>query len=491
MKKVISGIFFILIAMAVVISFTGCDKTPYKINFDSNGGTPIAPLETDGNSISELPEPTKEGYVFSGWFYDNHTFRDEFTNSTLINNPIKEDITVYAKWVRDLSPTEGLVYSEIENGYQITGYTGDSKDVIIPPTHNDLPLLAVGEEAFKGQDIESVIISDSVEEIGEAAFRDCDSLESITLPFVGRKSGLSKSYDSVFGYIFGYTDDFFEGILQTRQDYDSENYFYYYIPSSLKEVVLTKTSRIPYGAFYNCNNIYKITIPDMVVRIDERAFYNCSSLGFVIIPNNVARMEKDVFLNSSDATIYSQASEKPSLWSSNWISEDNIVYWDINPQDIGEFEGLQYFISDDSIEITRYFGDSEDVIIPETIIDRSVTSIKNRAFQNAKVKSVVVSDSVQNIGFSAFSGADDLNSLKIPFIGGSSEDKTHLGYIFGASSPSTNINYVPSSLKTVELTKGRTIKENAFLDCAYVEEIILPESLEEFESSAFRNCQSL
>ena len=42
-----------------------------KITFDSNGGTPVDTINyTSGNAVPAPQDPTREGYAFTGWFYD-------------------------------------------------------------------------------------------------------------------------------------------------------------------------------------------------------------------------------------------------------------------------------------------------------------------------------------------------------------------------------------------------------------------------------------
>ena len=80
---------------------TACTKTnDLIITFDSNGGSTINPITVDGKSILTLPsDPFKEGYVFAGWYFDNHTFTHPFTNISLYDLNITGSLTVYAKWV--------------------------------------------------------------------------------------------------------------------------------------------------------------------------------------------------------------------------------------------------------------------------------------------------------------------------------------------------------------------------------------------------------
>ena len=83
------------------------DPKNYLINFNANGGelriTSTNVLE--GNKIGELPKPTKENYIFDGWFTDS-TFKTKVDE-----NAIPEDSTAYyAKW-RD----------KLKTVYSITG----------------------------------------------------------------------------------------------------------------------------------------------------------------------------------------------------------------------------------------------------------------------------------------------------------------------------------------------------------------------------------
>lgn len=79
-----------------------CNMINFTIYFDSNGGTAVDPLRTDGSSVVAFPaNPQKEGFVFRGWFWDNDTFLRSFTANSLVNEPINQNMTVYAKWLPD------------------------------------------------------------------------------------------------------------------------------------------------------------------------------------------------------------------------------------------------------------------------------------------------------------------------------------------------------------------------------------------------------
>ena len=102
--------------------------------------------------------------------------------------------------------------------------------------------------AFEGcSGLTSVTIGNGVTSIGRGAFYGCSSLESITIPFVGAtKDGTSNTH---FGCIFG-----------ALYDYDNDDY----VPTSLKEVVITGGTSIGEYAFRGCSGLTSVTIPDSV-----------------------------------------------------------------------------------------------------------------------------------------------------------------------------------------------------------------------------------
>ena len=66
------------------------------------------------------------------------------------------------------------------------------------------------------------------------------------------------------------------------------------------------------------------------------------------------------------------------------------------------------------VTITDYIGTSEHVLIPDTIDGLPVTALGHRAFYEKTVTTVVVPDSVTEIGAACFSGDNYLVSLKLP-----------------------------------------------------------------------------
>ena len=132
--------------------------------------------------------------------------------------------------------------------------------------------------------------------------------------------------------------------------------------------------------------------------------------------------------------------------------------------------------------------------LTELNIPGNIETIGNYAFAECEqLTSATISGNATSIGNSAFRYCSNLQEISLPFIGSEKTyaDYTHFGYIFGASSYSSNSSYVPSSLKKVTIEGAETIPSDAFYDCYYIKEIIIGDGVTSIGSSAFEYCNSL
>ena len=90
-KLIIGGI-----ALMVVLLIYGVANNGYTISFDSKGGTDVA-AQTDlkyGDHVAEPEPPTREGYTFAGWYFDENC-QYPFDFETVI---VDGSTTLYARW---------------------------------------------------------------------------------------------------------------------------------------------------------------------------------------------------------------------------------------------------------------------------------------------------------------------------------------------------------------------------------------------------------
>ncbi len=90
---------FVLLSMLILAS---CMKTiEFSINFISDGEI-VHTIQTSGEEAIQMPPaPTKQGYVFSGWYWDEGIWQEPFTASSLLNTALSSDMNVFAKWVSE------------------------------------------------------------------------------------------------------------------------------------------------------------------------------------------------------------------------------------------------------------------------------------------------------------------------------------------------------------------------------------------------------
>ena len=109
---------YLFLILSVVFAFTSCDvimdspvgdlinKLPFvnselTVEFDSNGGSKLDSVSVaEGEPIKAPADPTREGYTFEGWFYNDTEWTFE--------NPVTEDMTLVAKWEKLPEPCAHL-----------------------------------------------------------------------------------------------------------------------------------------------------------------------------------------------------------------------------------------------------------------------------------------------------------------------------------------------------------------------------------------------
>lgn len=97
-KRILTIILSIVAVLACIFGLSACQRVKFKVNFVVDG-TVYATIDTNGEEVIKMPEnPTKDGYVFDGWYWDNDSWKKPFTANSLLNAPLSSDMNVYCKW---------------------------------------------------------------------------------------------------------------------------------------------------------------------------------------------------------------------------------------------------------------------------------------------------------------------------------------------------------------------------------------------------------
>ena len=376
--------------------------------------------------------------------------------------------------------------------------------------------------AYMNSDVKKVVIEDGVTSIGELAFFKCSSLTNITIP------------DSVTCIAYAA----FHGC------------------SSLSSITIPNSvTSIGIYAFVVCSSLTSITIPDGVTSIGYGAFSDCSSLKTISLSCK-SSLKKSDFGEQADLVSYTNQHllTKTAAKAATCTESGNKEYWTC------EHCG-KYFLSDDTNPATATAVELSETVIPalnhknaiirnasepngtnpgysgdrycpdcDTVFEKGYTywnegnltwkldadgtltisgtgAMKDYnaddnpspAYNNSKVKKIVIEKGVTSVGDYAFRSCNNLTSIMI------SNSVTSIGnsaFFYCTSLTSVTIpdnvtsieNYAfaYTGLKSITIPDSVTnIGNYAFAGCKDLTSITIPDSVTSIGNSAFYNCSSL
>lgn len=269
------------IRFTLSLEYEGADA-----NFDTES------LEVWTGEEYTLPVPSRENYVFGGWYSapggDGTKYADEEGNGIGVWS-YDGDITLYAYWLG----TDGLAYTLNEGGtYTLTGLTDtDLTEVYIPEYFDGKPVTEIAENAFaSGSNITEIIVPASISAIGKGAFAGCTALQSLTVPFIGNTRA-AEGEAALLGWLFSDTPT--SGCTLVYQYYSEYGMSAAYIPDSLTEVPVTDAQNIGYGAFSSVTSLQSVSITANV--LGDRAFYDCASLTEIELCSGITAIGQSAF----------------------------------------------------------------------------------------------------------------------------------------------------------------------------------------------------
>ena len=258
-------------------------------------------------------------------------------------------------------------------------------------------------------------------------------------------------------------------------------------------------------AFYDCNELTEVGLPDSIQTIGNSAFEDNYSLTSITIPKNVSEIGEKAFAQGHNlCTIFWNTTDLPVIAENAFenIRRGTLSYypdtWGSIPTgaEYGGFLIWKNIHEKDSIldsgscdENTAWVLDTNGTLtvlgsgmmtsppmqyddrIKQVVIEEGVQSIDSSALSLCNsLKSVQIADSVNDIGNAAFSECTALETINLP---------KNLERINGGTF------HWCQNLKSITLPEGIKYIGNEAFNLTGLTEIELPESLEEIGDSAF------
>ncbi len=357
----------------------------------------------------------------------------------------------------DTTKIKELTVSGNLNGLDITTLKNLLKLAVLDMENANLEVLPTN--AFQdNKSLTSVKLPKTLKIIGNGAFSGCSNLRSITIP-----NSVTTIGSSAFVCCYDLTSVTISDSVTSIGDgafHDCHSLTSIKIPNGV--------TSIRYRTFSGCRSLTSITIPDSITIIEEDAFSGCSSLESITIPDSVTSIGNWAFFGCSgltSITIPNGVTKIGSSAFSDCVSLTSITIPD-SVTSIGDY------VFSRCSSLSAFYGkfassDNRCLIVNSKLI----------AVATADLTSYIISDSVKEIGGSAFSGCSSLTSVTIP------DGVTTIG----SSAFSDCV-----SLTSITIGNGVTeIDSFSFSNCISLTSITIPGSMTTIGMSTFSSCNRL
>lgn len=225
------------------------------------------------------------------------------------------------------------------NGVEITDYIGSSKNLTVPATIEDMPVVGVyfkslnpnveqvflpegvkvvgNGNSYSGDvtlpNLKAVSLPSTLESIAPFAFKGCASLKSVLIPSgvkgIGNHAFESSGIQSIVipASVYGIAAGAFKNCKSlTHVEISGNNlvlgdrlYPLFEGCDNLKSVIINEgVIGILMNTFNGKKLLETVILPNSLKVIEEKSFYLCTSLSSIVLPKGLERIDSNAFANS-------------------------------------------------------------------------------------------------------------------------------------------------------------------------------------------------
>lgn len=204
-------------------------------------------------------------------------------------------------------------YQAVAGGVEITKYRGSETELTIPETLGGQPVVRIGIHAFFEKNLQSVVLPDTLESIGDFAFEK-NGLASIGIGKNVMSIGDAPLIDNPLAQITVAADNSSYGDIEGKGVYTKDGKTL--VIGTTNGIIASGTEVIKSSSFKGMG-IEHIIIPDSVKQIERTSFSN-NPLKSIVIPANVAILGDNLFPISSDLTIFGEIGSAAETYARNY-----------------------------------------------------------------------------------------------------------------------------------------------------------------------------
>ncbi len=373
-------------------------------------------------------EETNYEYYLKGSdeFDSSHTPESQYTTSEFQQK--------YPISANDMDISEDGLASDFEyyiymDEAYITAYKGNDANVIVPGEIKGCPVYSVAGGTFSNMPyIETITFQEGIQSLAFCTIEECENLKQINFPST-MELRYEKNTDSAKG---GYTEvpmycfnlekvtvadgnpymKLEDGILYSA---DGKSVILC-VPkyNKTKVTILDGVEDIAPNAFYGCEAIEEIVMPDTVKMIGYWAFCSANNLKKVNISENCEFIGQFAFYSTAVTSIHIPASIETILGGAFGTAPLAEITVDSTNENFYMQNGalIGYNAEFDQRTILDYETDNPATVFT---VPNNVIQIEQYAFANASnLEKVIIPDSVKYIWHYAFENCDSLTNFEFP-----------------------------------------------------------------------------